>query len=74
LIKLTVQVHPRARQNRVVEAPEGDLEVWTTAPAIEGRANEAVIRLIADWKGVPASAVQIVAGAHGRTKIVAIEG
>src|SRR5437016_3107662 len=70
MIRLSVRVHPRARQNRLSEALDGSLEIWTTAPAAEGRANDAIIQLIARWKGLPASKVEIVTGAHGRTKIV----
>jgi uncharacterized protein (TIGR00251 family) len=45
-----------------------------TAPPVDGRANAAVIKLLAEWLGVSRSAVQIVRGETSRRKIVEIEG
>jgi uncharacterized protein YggU (UPF0235/DUF167 family) len=55
-----------------VRQADDQLKVWTKAPAIDGRANEAVCGLIADWLGVPASAVTMVRGAHGRVKLIEV--
>lgn len=51
---------------------DGEVEVWTTAPAVEGRANQAVCRLIAEWQRVPVSSVRLIGGARGRTKIIEV--
>jgi hypothetical protein len=45
-----------------------------TAPALEGRANKAVLSLIAGKLGVPASAVSIVSGAASSQKRVLVAG
>ena len=45
-----------------------------TAPPVEGAANEALIRLIAEVLGVPRRQVSVVAGSSGRRKILQIEG
>lgn len=70
--RFTVRVHPRSREDRLTAVGDGLVEVWTKAPAAEGRANEAVCRLIAQWQGAPISAVRLVSGARGRTKIIAV--
>ena len=70
--RYTVRVHSRAHADRVIELPSGEIEVWTHAPAVDGRANDAVIRLIADLKGVPPSGVELVSGARSRTKVVQV--
>jgi uncharacterized protein YggU (UPF0235/DUF167 family) len=44
------------------------------APAEKGRANEALVRLIASALEVPPSAVRVVGGQRGRAKVVEIEG
>ena len=44
------------------------------APAVEGAANNALVRLIAEELGVARSAVRIVAGASSRQKLVVIDG
>jgi len=44
------------------------------APAVEGGANNALIRLIAEELGVPKTSVRIVAGASSRQKLVVVDG
>jgi uncharacterized protein len=44
------------------------------APPIEGAANQALLRLIADELGVARRSVRLVAGAAGRQKLVVVEG
>lgn len=70
--RLTVRVRPGARSDRVQPATDGLFDVWTQAPPSEGRANEAVRRLIADWFRVPPSYVHVVKGRRSRTKVVEV--
>jgi uncharacterized protein len=44
------------------------------APPVEGAANQALLRLLADELGVARRAVRLVAGAAGRQKLVVVEG
>lgn len=53
---------------------DGVLRARVSAPAVEGAANNALIRLIAETLGVARSDVRIVAGATGRQKLVVIDG
>lgn len=53
---------------------EGALVVAVSAPAVDGRANEAVCRALAAAFGVRPRAVTIVRGASSRTKIVEVDG
>ena len=62
---------PRAKQNKVV-AESDRLKVYLTAPAIEGRANEALVRTLADYFQVRKSEVRIIRGEKSREKIVEI--
>jgi hypothetical protein len=50
------------------------LAVRVTAPPVDGRANEALLRLLARALGLPPSAVRLVAGESARSKIVEIDG
>ena len=43
-------------------------------PAVDGAANQALLRLIADELDVPKRDVRLVAGAAGRTKLVVVDG
>lgn len=69
-----MQVTPRAARSEVLGWREGVLRVRVTAPPIDGRANEAVVRLLAGALGLPSSRVAVVAGVAGRLKLVQIDG
>lgn len=71
---MTVRVQPRASRNGVAGLSEGVLRVRLTAPPVENRANEALVRFLAEALGVPRGCVEIVAGDRGRNKIVRVRG
>jgi uncharacterized protein (TIGR00251 family) len=73
-LTLRVRVQPRASRDRLGGEREGALVVRLTAPPVEGKANEALARLLGRALGVPPSAVRVVQGATGREKRVAIAG
>ena len=73
-ITLTVRVQPRASKDEVAGAMEGALKVRLCAPAVENRANEALIEFLADLLKTAKSAVRIQSGEHSRTKRVEIRG
>ena len=66
---LPVRVLPRGRHNEVLGWREDTLRVRVTAPPAGGRANEAVIDLLARTFGVPRSSVALVKGAASRDKL-----
>jgi uncharacterized protein (TIGR00251 family) len=69
-----IRVTPRARQNKVQRQPDGSLKVYVTAPPEDGRANEAVVDVIAEWLGVKRREVEIVRGTTSRNKVVRVTG
>jgi uncharacterized protein (TIGR00251 family) len=71
---LSVRVQPRAREDRLVGVRDGAFVVRVTAPPLDGRANEAVCRLLAAALDVRPSRVTIVRGERARDKVVAIDG
>jgi hypothetical protein len=73
-LTLRVRVQPRASRDGIGGEREGALVVRLTAPPVEGRANEALARLLGRALGVPPSAVRVVRGATGRDKRVAVAG
>lgn len=66
-----VRVTPHAKQNKVVEN-DGVLRVYTTVAPENGRANSAVIELLADYFDVPKSRIKILKGLAVRDKVVAV--
>jgi uncharacterized protein len=73
-VVVRVRVQPRAAREEVVGWREQTLRVRVSAPPVDGRANEAVERLLARVAGVAPSAVRVVGGAAGRDKLVRITG
>jgi uncharacterized protein (TIGR00251 family) len=67
-----VRVIPRAKRNEVGGARGGRLLVRTTASPVDGRANAAVCKQVAEYLGVPARRVEIASGHHSRDKVLRI--
>jgi uncharacterized protein (TIGR00251 family) len=72
--RLSVRLTPRAARDEVGGFEEETLRVRVAAPPVDGRANEALTRLLASKLRVSRGAVRVVAGETSRLKIVAIEG
>jgi len=73
-IEFEVHVRPGARRDAVDGTHDGVLAVRVSAPPAEGRANEAVRRLLAAELGVRRGAVELVTGAGSRRKRFRVEG
>ncbi len=73
-MKINIVVKPLSRRELVERLADGTLRVSVNAPAIEGRANEAVIEALARHFSVPKSAISILRGARGKKKVVEISG
>jgi uncharacterized protein (TIGR00251 family) len=78
-VQARLRVQPRARRDRVdglvAEADGGvALKVAVTAPPEDGKANAAVIALLAKAWDRPKSAFTVVAGAADRRKIIHLQG
>ncbi|PYO56391.1 MAG: DUF167 domain-containing protein [Candidatus Rokuibacteriota bacterium] len=70
---LPVRVQPRARRNEVVGWQGGALRVRVTAPPTDGRANQAVVELLAAALGLPRASIALVSGAASRDKLLRVE-
>lgn len=77
-VRVTVRVYPAAKHadvgGRYGSSEPPILVVRVTAPAVDGKANEAVLESVAAAFGVPRRKARIVSGMRGRTKVVEIEG
>lgn len=69
---LAVRVTPKAARNRVEEA-EGGLRAYVTVVPEDGKANKAVVKLLAHALGVPKSRLELVRGATSRDKLFRLE-
>lgn len=73
-VELALHVQPGARRSGVVGEHGGRLKVAVSAPAVDGRANQALLDLLAKACGVPRRTVSLVSGAGGRDKRVRLAG
>lgn len=70
---IQVKVKPNARESALEEQADGSWLARVKAPPVDGKANAALIELIADHFGVRKAQVSIKSGASGRMKFVQIE-
>jgi len=71
---VNVRVQPRASRDEIAGERDGRLLVRLTAPPVDGRANEALCRLLAKRVGVARTRVTIVRGAGARDKVLRVAG
>lgn len=71
---LQVRVTPRAGRTEVIGWQGDVLRVRVAAPPVQGKANAALLRILADVLDVSVGALRIVRGESSRSKTVQIEG
>ena len=69
-----VRVQPRASKDEIAGVMGGALKVRLRAPALEGRANDALCEYLAELLKTPKAAVRILSGHHSRSKRVEVRG
>ncbi len=70
----SVKVIPRASKHQIV-GMEGDaIKIRLNAPPVEGKANEALVKFLAETLGVSRAQIEIVAGLTLRRKVVRVRG
>jgi len=71
-IRLAVQISPNAKKTEVLGVVEDVLKIKLQAPPVDGKANDALIRYIADTLHVPKSAVSITHGLSSKRKLLEV--
>ena len=67
-----VHVQPKSSREGIVGETDGILKLRVTAPAVEGRANEACLRLLATALDLSISRLRIASGQHARLKTIRV--
>jgi hypothetical protein len=77
-VRLRIRVTPRAKQNALTGLTEADgrpaIAIRLAAPPVDGAANKALLRFLAEALDLPRSAVRLLSGETGRVKVVALAG
>jgi len=72
-MKLFLRVQPNSKKEKFEVSKEGILKLKIRAPAIEGKANERIIDILAQCLGVRKSAIQIIQGFKSKEKLIQIQ-
>lgn len=74
MARISVRLTPRGGRD-AIDGWDGDvLRVRVSAAPVDGKANDALVRLLAKALGVAPSRVRLVAGAQARVKVVEVDG
>ncbi|MCW7753620.1 DUF167 domain-containing protein [Desulfobotulus sp. H1] len=71
-ISLLLHVQPKASRNEVAGIHGGALKVRIKAPPVDGAANEACLKFMATFLGMPPSALTLLSGHSGRQKKILV--
>jgi uncharacterized protein (TIGR00251 family) len=71
---LQIKVLPRSSRNDIAGKENDIYRIKLTAPAVEGKANKALLSFLAKRLGIPKTQIQIFSGERSRTKSLRIEG
>ena len=71
---ISIRIQPRASKNEIIRMEGGKIKIRLTAPPVDGAANEALVKFLADRLSVGRSQVEIVSGHTGRETIIRILG
>ena len=71
-VRVYVKVTPRAGKNEVIKISEGEYKVKVTAVPEKGKANDAVIKILANYFDLPKSSIKIIGGKSTRIKLIEI--
>jgi uncharacterized protein (TIGR00251 family) len=71
--QIKVRLRPRAHRDELTGMRDGVLQARVTAAPVDGKANRALCKLIAERLGVAPSRVSVVRGEKSREKLVRVE-
>jgi uncharacterized protein len=72
--RIAVRLRPRGHRDELIGMEDGVLHARVSAPPVDGKANDALRKLLAKRLGVAPSRVGIVRGERSRDKLVEVEG
>jgi uncharacterized protein len=71
---LSVRVHPGAKRNAITGTHADALKISLTTPPTDGRANQALIALLAERLNIPRASIELLAGHTSRSKTLRLTG
>jgi len=71
-VKIIVKAKPGAREDKVEKGNDSNYIVSVKAPPVDGKANAAIIKLLADYFDISQSMIEVISGYMARTKVIEI--
>lgn len=71
-MKIIVKVKPGSREDKIEKINESNYIVSVKAPPVDGKANAAIIKLLADYFDISPSLIEIISGYMSRIKVIEI--
>jgi uncharacterized protein YggU (UPF0235/DUF167 family) len=71
-MRIFVKAKPGKKENKIIKLSENIFEVWVKEKAREGKANEAIAKLLADYFHILRSRLKMISGEKNKQKIFEI--
>lgn len=71
-MKIYIKARPNSKEEKIEQIAEGQFLVSVKEPPIQGRANEAIIRVLAEYFGVSKLEIKIISGWTSKQKIIEV--
>ena len=72
-MEIFVKVKPKAKEEKVKKIDEAHFEVWVKEPPVKGKANKAVVKVLADYFNTSLSRINIISGFKSKVKVLQIK-
>ena len=72
-MKVSLKVYPRSSREEVVKGADGNLKVYIRQAPADGKANKAMIGILAEYYRIKKNDIRIVTGSTSRNKVVEID-
>ena len=70
---LRIRVTPRSSKNEISgRLADGTIKIKLTAPPVEGKANYALVKFLAEYLKISSDSVKILSGQNSHTKLISI--
>lgn len=73
-MKIFVKVKPRARENKIEKIDDSNFIISVKEAPVKGKANESVIKVLADYFNIGKSDLKIISGHTSKQKVIEIDG
>ena len=71
-MRIYVKVSPRSSKNEIIKISEVEYKVKLTAAPVDNKANDMLIRMLAEYLNLPKSSLKIIGGKSAKIKIIEI--